>query len=65
MTAATCEAEYVAFCNASKEALFTRAVLIFLQLELTGMVVNIFGENGGAKAISDNQVARLGVNTSA
>ena len=30
VTTATCEAEYVALCDASKKALFTRAVLIFL-----------------------------------
>ena len=32
---ATCEAEYVVLCDASKEALFMRAVLIFLQLSVT------------------------------
>ena len=30
VTTATCEAEYVALCDASKEALFTRTVLVFL-----------------------------------
>ena len=54
MTTATCEAEYVALCDASKEALFTTAVLIFLQSELTGMRVNVFGDNEGAKAIANN-----------
>ena len=51
---ATCEAEYVALCGASKEALFMRAVLVFLQPDLTGMRVNIYGDNEGAKAIADN-----------
>ena len=51
---ATCEAEYVALCDASKEALFTRAVLVFLQPELSGMRVDIFVDNEGAKAIADN-----------
>ena len=35
VTTATCEAEYVALCEASKEALFMRAVLVFLQPGLT------------------------------
>ena len=30
------------------------AVLIFLQPELTGMRVDIFGDNEGVKAIADN-----------
>ena len=54
VTTATCEAEYVALCDASKEALFTRVVLVFLQPELSGMRVDIFGDNEGAKAIEDN-----------
>ena len=54
VTMATCEAEYVALCDASKEALFTRAVLIFLQSELSGMLLDIFGDNEDAKAIMDN-----------
>ena len=29
MTSATCEAEYVALCDASKKALFIRAVLVY------------------------------------
>ena len=54
VTTATCEAEYVALCDASKEALFMRGVLVFLQPELTGMRVDVFGDNEGAKAIADN-----------
>ena len=54
VTTATCEAEYVALCHASKETLSTRAVLVFLQPELSGMRVDIFGDNEGAKAIADN-----------
>ena len=54
VTTVTCEAEYVAICDASKEALFTRAVLVFLQLDLTGMRVDVFGDNEGAKAIANN-----------
>ena len=54
VTTATCEAEYVVLCDASKEALFTRAVLIFLQPDRTGMGVDVFGDNEGAKAIANN-----------
>ena len=54
VTTATCEAEYVALCDASKEALFTRAVFVLLQPELRGMRVDIFGNNEGAEAIADN-----------
>ena len=46
---ATCEADYVALCDASKEALFTKAVFVFLQLELSGMRVDIFRDHEGAK----------------
>ena len=38
----------------SKEALFTRAVLVFLRPDLTGMRVDIFGDNEGVKAIANN-----------
>ena len=54
MTTATCEAKCVALCDASKEALFTRAVLIVLPPELSGMREYIFGDNEGAKAIVDS-----------
>ncbi|CAN0424454.1 unnamed protein product [Ascophyllum nodosum] len=37
VTVATCDADYVAPCNASKEMLLTRAVLVFIQPELSGM----------------------------
>ena len=54
VTTATCEEEYVALCDASKDALFPKAVLVFLQPELTGMGVDVFGDNEGAKAIANN-----------
>ena len=54
VTMATCEAEYVALCDASKETLFTKAVLVFFQPELSGMRVDVFGDNEGAKAIADD-----------
>ena len=54
VTTATCEAEYVALCDASKEALFMRAVLVFLQPQLAWMCIDIFGDNEGAMAIANN-----------
>ena len=54
MTTGTCEAEYAALCDASKDALFTRAILEFLQPDLIGMRVDIFGDKEEAKAIADN-----------
>ena len=54
VTTATCEAEYITLGDASKETLFTRAVLVLLQPKLSGMQVVIFGDNEGAKAIADN-----------
>ena len=54
VTTATCEAEYVALCDAAKEAIFERAVLVFLQPQLAGMCVDIFGDNEGAMAITNN-----------
>ena len=54
VTTATCEAEYASLCDASKEASFTISVLVFLQPELSGMLVDIFRDNEGAKAIANN-----------
>ena len=54
MYTTTCEAEYVAGCDASKKVLFTRAGLAFLQPELRGMRIDIFGDHEGLKAVADN-----------
>ena len=54
VTTATCLAEYFALCDAAKEAIFERAVLFFLQSQLAGMCVDIFGDNEGAMAIANN-----------
>ena len=51
---ANCEAKYVVLCDASKEALLTRAVLVFLQSELSGMREDIFGDNEGSNATIAN-----------
>ena len=44
VTTATCGSEYVALSDASKEAFFARAVLGFLQPELSGMRVDILAK---------------------
>ena len=41
VTTATCEAEYVALSDASKEALFMRAVLVLLQPDSTRMRMRV------------------------
>ena len=54
VTTASCEAKYVALCDESKEVLFTRAVLVFLQPELSGMRVYVFVDNESSKAMTDS-----------
>ena len=51
---AMCEAEYVALFDASKEALFMRAMLVFLQPQLIGVITDVFGDGEGAKAMAQN-----------
>ena len=41
VTTAMCEDEFVALCDASKEALSTRAVLVFLQPDLILSLIHI------------------------
>ena len=53
VTTATCEAEYVALCDVSKEVPFMRAVLVFLQPGSTRTREEIFRDIEGAKAIAD------------
>ena len=57
MTTATCEAEYVALCDTSKEALFTRVVLVFLQPDSIGMIVGIFGDNNPSSSSRSNTIS--------
>ena len=59
MTTATCEAEYVALCDAAKEAIFERVLLVFLQPQLAGMCVDIFGDNEAAMTIANNPTSVL------
>ena len=54
VTTATCEADCGALCDASKEALFTRAVFVFLQPKLSGVREDIFDDYKGSKAIADD-----------
>ena len=54
VTTAACEAEYAALCDASMEELFSRTVFVFFRPKLSGMRVDIFGDNEGSKAIADN-----------
>ena len=54
VTSATCEADYLALGDAFKEALLKTAALVFVQPELTGIRLDIFGDNEGAKEIADN-----------
>ena len=51
----TCERWYAALCDVLKEALLMRAVLVFLQLDLTGMRVDIFQDNQRANLIRRSQ----------
>ena len=61
VTTATCEAEYVALCDPFKEALFMRAVLVFLQLELTGMRVDVSATIKARKRSRTTQLAQNGI----
>lgn len=54
VTAATCEVECVGLCDASKEALFMRAVQVFLQSDLIGMITT-----GRRQSPIINRVAHL------
>ena len=63
VTTAACKAEYVALCDTSEEALFTRAVLIFLQPEPSGMRVDILARLRAQMRSRINRVARPGAST--
>ena len=53
-TLSTNEAEYVAIVHGVKNALFSRAVLEFIQPQLCGMVFKVFENNEGVKALAEN-----------
>ena len=51
------EAEYVAMAQGAKTALFTKALLDFLQPELASETVDLFEDNQGAIAIAENPIS--------
>ena len=59
VTLFTSEAEYVAMAQGAKTALFTKAVLDFLQLELANETIDLFEDNQGAIAIAENPISRV------
>ena len=57
VTLCTSEAEYVAMAQGAKTALFTRAVLAFLQPQLVGRIIDLFEDNQGAIAMAENPIS--------
>ena len=58
VTLSASEAEYVAMAQGAKTALFTKAVLDFLQPELANETIDLFENNQGAIAIAENPISR-------
>ena len=57
VTLSTSEAEYVTMAQGAKTALFTRAVLAFLQPQLVGRIIDLFENNQGAIAMAVNSIS--------
>ena len=57
VTLYTSEAEYVAMAQGAKTALFTKAVLDFLQTELANETIDLFEGNQGAIARAENPIS--------
>ncbi|CAM9895183.1 unnamed protein product [Ascophyllum nodosum] len=57
VTLSTSEAGYVAMAQGAKTALFTRAVLAFLQPQLVGRIIDLFEDNQGATAMAENPIS--------
>ena len=57
VTLSTSEAEYGAMAQGAKTALFTKAVLDFLQPELANETIGLFEDNQGAIAIAENPIS--------
>ena len=57
VTLSTSDAEYVAMAQGAKTALFTKAVLDFLQPELANGTIDLFEDNQGAIAIAENPIS--------
>ena len=58
VTLSTSEAGYVAMAQGAKTALFTTAVLAFLQPQLVGRIIDMFEDNQGAIAMAENPISR-------
>ena len=58
-TLSTSEAGYVAMIHGVKNALFSRAVLEFIQPQLCGMVFKVFEDNEGAKVLAENPLSSV------
>ena len=58
VTLSTSEAEYVAVAQGANTALFTKAVLDFLQPELVNETIDLFEDNQGAIALAENPISR-------
>ena len=57
VTLSTSEAEYVAMAHGAKTALFTKAVLAFLQPQLVGRTIDMFEGNQGAITMAENPIS--------
>ena len=57
VTLFTSETEHVAMAQGAKTALFTRAVLAFLQPQLVGRITHLFEDNQGAIAMVENPIS--------
>ena len=53
-TLSTSEAEYVAMAHGAKTALAIKAMLNFVQPHLSGRAIDVYMDNGGAKALAEN-----------
>ena len=57
LTLSTREAEYVAMAQGAKTALFTKAVLDFLQPQFADETIDVFEDDQGAIAIAENPIS--------
>ena len=57
VTLSTSEAEYVAITQGARMILFTKAVLEFLQPQISGRTVDVFEDNQGAIALAENPMS--------
>ena len=62
LTLSTIEAEYVALAEGTKEEIFVRSVMSFMQPNVYEIV--LMEDNEGAKAMAEHPLARAGVSTS-